>query len=137
MKYLFILMLFFVSCSPQKRIARILKKHPHLISVVDRDTTIRDTIIEKDTFITKEYKDSFIISSDTVIETHRVVIERIKDKFNVIIKTDTFIGLDTIFYTNTIKVKGQVIKVNRFPSWFWWFIAISICLIIYGIYRKR
>ena len=136
MRHLFILMLFFVSCSPQKRISRILKKHPYLISVVDVDTILRDTIIEFDTIITKEYKDSFIISTDTLIETHRIIIERIKDKFNVIVKKDTFMRLDTMYYTKTIKLKGEVIKINRFPSWFWWFISISVCLIIYGIYRK-
>jgi len=136
MRYLFILMLFFVSCSPQKRISRILKKHPELIYMVDTEITILDTIVEMDTFITQEHKDSFIITTDTIIETDRIIIERIKDRFNVIIKTDTFMRLDTMYYTKTIKVKGKVIKVNRFPSWFWWFIAISVCLIIYGIYRK-
>ena len=135
MKQLLVLMLLFVSCSPQKRIARILKKHPELISVIDVDTIFRDTIIELDTFITKEYKDSFIISSDTVIETHRVVIERIKDKFNVIIKTDTFIGLDTIFYTNTIRVKGNIVEVKIIPNWIYF--VIGLCLILLIALWKR
>ena len=135
MKQLLGLMLLFVSCSPQKRIARILKKHPELISVIDVDTIFRDTIIELDTFITKEYKDSFIISSDTVIETHRVVIERIKDKFNVIIKTDTFIGLDTIFYTNTIRVKSNIVEVKIIPNWIYF--VIGLCLILLIALWKR
>jgi len=135
MKQLLVLMLLFVSCSPQKRIARILKKHPELISVIDVDTIFRDTIIELDTFITKEYKDSFIISSDTVIETHRVVIERIKDKFNVIIKTDTFIGLDTIFYTNTIRVKSNIVEVKIIPNWIYF--VIGLCLILLIALWKR
>ena len=135
MKQLLVLMLLFVSCSPQKRIARILKKHPELISVIDVDTIFRDTIIELDTFITKEYKDSFIISSDTVIETHRVVIERIKDKFNVIIKTDTFIGLDTIFYTNTIRVKGNIVEVKIIPNWIYFVIGLCLILLI-ALWKK-
>ncbi len=135
MKQLLVLILLFVSCSPQKRISRILKKHPELISVIDVDTIFHDTIIELDTFITQEYRDSFIISSDTVIETRRVVIERIKDKFNVIIKTDTFIGLDTIFYNNTIRVKGNIVEVKIIPNWIYF--VIGLCLILLIALWKR
>ena len=135
MKQLLVLILLFVSCSPQKRISRILKKHPELISVIDVDTIFHDTIIELDTFITQEYRDSFIISSDTVIETRRVVIERIKDKFNVIIKTDTFIGLDTIFYTNTIKVKGNIVEVKIIPNWIYFVIGLCLILLI-ALWKK-
>ena len=131
MRQLFVLMLFFVSCSPQKRISRILKKHPNLISLVDANVVIHDTIIELDTFITKEYKDSFIIDSDTIIETRRVIIERIKNKFNVIIKTDTFNVLDTMFYEKIVKVKGKIIEVNRFPFWFWYLIGAAILIIAF------
>ena len=135
MKQLLVLILLFVSCSPQKRISRILKKHPELISVIDVDTIFHDTIIELDTFITQEYRDSFIISSDTVIETRRVVIERIKDKFNVIIKTDTFIGLDTIFYNNTIRVKGNIVEVKIIPNWIYFVIGLCLILLI-ALWKK-
>ena len=135
MKYLLILLLV-VSCTPQKRMQRLLRKHPNLISVVDRDTTIRDTIIEKDTFISKEYKDSFIINRDTVIETHRVIVERIKDKFRVIVKPDTIIALDTIYYTKEVKVKGKVVTVYKIPKWMWYLIAFLVGVIFFVFLRR-
>lgn len=136
MKYLLILLIF-LSCSPQKRMSRLLKKHPELISTVDVDTTIRDTIIELDTFITKEHRDSFIIKSDTIIETHRITIERIKDKFHIILKPDTFISLDTIYYTKEVKVKGKVVTITELPKWFWYLISFFIGLILFVLWGKK
>ena len=95
MKYLLIAFLF-ISCSSEKRIKRILNKHPELISIIDIDTVLSDTIYEMDTIYTKEYKDSFIINFDTIIETDRVIVERIRNKFIVNIKEDTLYRSDTI-----------------------------------------
>lgn len=142
MKYLLILRgfalisMFLCSCTPQKRMQRLLKKHPELVTVVDVDTLIRDTIIEKDTFISKEYKDSFIMATDTVIETHRVIVERINNKFNVIVKPDTIIALDTIFYTKEVKVKGKVVTVYKIPKWMWYLIAFLVGVIFFVFLRR-
>lgn len=37
------------SCSPQKRLTRLLHKHPELLRSFDKDTIIRDTILVRDT----------------------------------------------------------------------------------------
>ena len=59
-----ILILFFASCSPSQRIARILSKHPELIK--------SDTIWRKDTIVTKEVKKDtsfYFYQPDTVYMT--------------------------------------------------------------------
>ena len=132
-----LILLILCSCSAEKRIANILKKNPDAISVIDVDTTIRDTIIEKDTIITKEYRDSFVISTDTIIETNRVIIERIKDRFNVTVKKDTLTLLDTIYYAKEVKVKGKVIEVTKLPKWFWYLISFFVGLIVFVIWGKK
>lgn len=136
MKYILILILF-ASCSPQKRMQRLLKKHPNLITTVDKDTTIRDTITEIDTFISEIHSDSFIIKTDTIIKTNKLTIERFKDKFKVIVQPDTFIVLDTIYYINTVKVKGEVLTVFKTPKWFWWLVGFIALLGIFFYLKIR
>lgn len=56
MKYLPILLILFVSCSPQKRIQRLTEKHPELIpvkeKVIQKDSTVyKETVREVPVFI--------------------------------------------------------------------------------------
>ena len=134
MKNLFIIVtcIAIISCgSPKKRYDRLIKKHPYLI---ETDTVIvRDTIIREVKVPVPEYKDSFIITHDTIIETEKLIIERRGDFFGVTIKPDTITFRDTIPYE--VKVAG---KVHTETIINWWYLVISFLIgIIATIFIKK
>jgi hypothetical protein len=106
-----------ISCgSPKKRYDRLIRKYPYLI---ETDTiTVKDTIIKETRVPVPEYKDSFIITHDTVIETEKLIITRKGDFFGVIVKPDTITFRDTIPYE--VKVAGRIYTKNIIN---WWYIA--------------
>ena len=61
---LFISLIIIVSCSPQKRLNRLIDKHPSLVE--------SDTVFIKDTIITKEVKSdtAFFYLIDSIIVTN-------------------------------------------------------------------
>ena len=97
MKILFVILLAFLfSCSPQKRLNRLIKKHPELVKVdtiVVRDT-IRDTInvttelVKIDTiFSLKEIHDTITITKDNL--TIRYYHDTIHDNVYISGECDT------------------------------------------------
>ncbi len=94
MKYLIPLLLVIISCTPQRRFDRLVKKYPYLLTsdtLVVRDT-IRDTIritipeVEVDTVVTiKELYDTVTIEKDRI----KVQVYRVKDKVYISGKCDT------------------------------------------------
>ena len=101
MKQILILAMVICSCSPQQRLQRLIKKHPELIST--QIITLHDTIVHNDTFVLKQKIDSFVIKTDTVIETKSFYITKYRDVLKIVSKPDTVILNDTIFYTKTIQ----------------------------------
>ena len=128
MKYLIILSIFLISCSPQKKLQRLVKNNPELIRV--------DTIHFRDTInvITNEvYKDTLLtlksISKDTLIITKENL--RIKTFYNY--HTDSiFISgecqSDTVFvpYEVAIPVSNIVMEEVGFN----WNKLITVLIII-------
>lgn len=113
------------SCSPQKRYDRLTKKYPQL---VERDTVeVHDTMIYEKRIPVPEYRDSFIIKNDTVIETEKLIITKVKDQFHVVVKADTINLKDTI--TRTVKVAGKVVRVET-TNWWWVIIAAFLTFIL-------
>ena len=134
MKNLFIIVtcIAIISCgSPKKRYDRLIRKYPQL---VETDTVIvRDTIIREVKVPVPEYKDSFIITHDTIIETEKLIIERRGDFFGVTIKPDTITFRDTIPYE--VKVPGRVYTEKSIN---WWLLVISFLIgIIATIFIKK
>jgi len=134
MKNLFVIVtcIAIISCgSPKKRYDRLIRKYPQL---VETDTVIvRDTIIREVKVPVPEYKDSFIITHDTIIETEKLIIERRGDFFGVTIKPDTITFRDTIPYE--VKVAG---KVHTKTVINWWLLVISFLIgIIATIFIKK
>lgn len=121
----------FTSCSPQKRYKRLVEKHPELVEV---DTVeVHDTMIYEKRIPVPEYRDSFVIKNDTVIETEKLIITKIKDQFHVVVKADTINLKDTI--TRTVKVAGRV-YTKKETNWLWVIIAIIGGLFL-GLRLKR
>ena len=106
-----------ISCgSPKKKYDRLIRKYPYL---VETDTVIvKDTIIKETRVPVPEYKDSFIIQHDTIIETEKLIITRKGDFFGVTVKPDTITYRDTIPYE--VKVAGKVVNKEVIN---WWYIA--------------
>ena len=124
-------------CSPQKKLQRLIKKHPELV----RDTTIQDI----DTFIINVPK----VSNDTVINLHSVthdtlILEkerlRIQTYYNHHTDSLYIYGeceeiIDTVTRTEQIKVPYVVNNEDKFP-WKWLILIISGS-VIYHFYQKK
>ncbi len=120
------------SCgSPKQRYDKLIRKYPQLIEF---DTVIvKDTIIREVKVPVPEYKDSFIITHDTVIETEKLIIERRGDFFGVTVKPDTLTFRDTIPYE--VKVPGRIAYIDKIN---WWYLVISFLIgIIATIFLKK
>lgn len=125
------LAILFTSCSPQRRYKRLVDKHPEL---VETDTVeVHDTTIYERQVPVPEYRDSFVIQNDTVIETEKLIITKIKDQFHVVVKEDTINIRDTI--VKTVKVAGKV-YTKKETNWLWVIIAI-VCGLFLGLRFRR
>ena len=124
MKNLFIIAVFItiISCgTPKKRYDRLVRKYPYL---VETDTVIvKDTIIKEVKVPVPEYRDSFIIEHDTIIETKKLIIEKKGNFFGVTVKPDTITYRDTIPYE--VKIAGKVYTKHIIN---WWYLLISFLI---------
>jgi len=105
----FMLVTVLAGCSAEKQYRRLVRKHPEFV--------LTDTVIVKDTIIRElkvpvpEYKDSFIITHDTIIETEKLIIHRKGDFFGVTVKPDTIVYRDTLPFE--VKVPGKVVEIEK------------------------
>jgi hypothetical protein len=121
-----------ISCgSPKKRYDNLIRKYPYLS---ETDTVIvRDTIIKEIKVPVPEYRDSFIIKYDTIIETKKLIIYKKGDFFGVTVKPDTITYRDTIPYE--VKVAGRVAYIDKVN---WWYLVISFLMgIIVSLFIKK
>jgi len=138
MKYLLIILLM-ASCTPQKRLAKLVKKHPELVRV--------DTITVVDTFTVvtpRTHIDTFY-SIKQLIDTVRLE----KENLRVItyLKNDTIYldaECDTIVIEKirTVKVPTKTIEVKKENFWQsrWFrflFIVIFVALLIRYLLSKQ
>lgn len=138
MKYLLIIVLL-ASCTPQKRLARLVKKHPELV----RADTI--TVIDTFTVVTPRTRIDTFYSIKQLIDT--VVLQKENLKVVTYLKNDTVYlnaECDTIVIekirtvnvpTNTIELKKQYFWEDR---WFkFLFIVIFVALLIRWLLSKQ
>ena len=121
-----------ISCgSPKQRYDRLIRKYPHL---AETDTVIvRDTLIKETRVPVPEYKDSFIIQHDTIIETEKLIITRKGDFFGITVKPDTITYRDTIPYE--VKVAGKIVNKEVIN---WWYIASAFIIgMILALYLRK
>lgn len=112
-----------VSCSPQRRLNRLIDKHPSLVQ--------NDTVFIKDTIITKEVKSdtAFFYLVDSIIVTN----EKLEIKY--IKKNDTIYlsgkcKSDTIYYTNEVLVEKVVYKEVKKKVSIWNRIELILALLV-------
>lgn len=137
MKILFVILLAFLfSCSPQKRLNRLIKKHPELVKVdtiVVRDT-IRDTInvttelVKIDTiFSLKEIHDTITITKDNL--TIRYYHDTIHDNVYISGECDT-IWIEVPFEKIVeYKVPCDNVVVKENIQWWYWLLLLLLFLI--------
>ena len=113
MKYILLLAIMLGGCQiskprAKKKLDCIVNLYPELI---ERDTiTIHYTIIKEKKVIVPEYRDSFIIEYDTIIETKEIIVEKKGTKYKFIVKEKQIQVRDTIY--KETKVPGKVIKLK-------------------------
>lgn len=121
-----------ISCgTPKQKYDRLIRKYPYL---VETDTVIvRDTLIKETRVPVPEYKDSFIIQHDTIIETEKLIITRKGDFFGITVKPDTITYRDTIPYE--VKVAGKIVNKEVIN---WWYIASAFIIgMILALYLRK
>jgi len=141
-KYLIPLLLIIISCTPQRRFDRLVKKYPYLLTsdtLIVKDT-IRDTIritvpeVEVDTIVSvKELYDTIILEKDRI----KVKVWRVKDKVYINGKCDT------IYIEKPIeRIVYRKIPVKYYQKTPWYKILLNniigillILLILYITYR--
>jgi len=131
---LFLLLYFLFSCTPQRRLNRLLTKHPELLE--------RDTIVVKDTVIVDNYNydtTTIIRSYDTttVINNERVVLKYYYDTLREVIYHEVECLGDTVYIETLVPIEKAVYKELS-----WWqkykeFIYIGLFLILVLIILKK
>jgi sporulation protein YlmC with PRC-barrel domain len=116
-----------VACSPSKRLARLVKKHPELVKV--------DTLRVHDTTITEHVRKDTVLNWNTLYDTAYIV----KDKLSIrVVRVNDSIYIrgeclsDTIYKTIEVPYNYvQPIKKMKTPAYkFWLFILVLIGIIL-------
>ena len=142
MRYLIPILFILISCTPQRRFDRLVKKYPYLLtndSLVIRDT-IRDTVritipeVQVDTVVNiKELYDTITIDKDRL----KVQVYRVKDKVYISGKCDT------VYIEKPIeRIVYRKIPVKYYEKTPWYKILLNnvlgillILLVVYITYR--
>jgi hypothetical protein len=116
-----------VACSPSKRLARLVKKHPELVKV--------DTLRVHDTTITEHVRKDTVLNWATLYDTAYIV----KDKLSIrVVRVNDSIYIrgeclsDTIYKTIEVPYNYvQPVKKMKTPAYkFWLFILVLIGIIL-------
>ena len=127
-----ILILLLVSCSPQKRLNRLITKNPNLIQL---DTLIvKDTIVIEsfnyDTVTTFKYSDTTII-----VNTEKVLARYYYDTLRQEIWHEIECKEDTIFYEKLVPVEKVIYKElsfwEKYETLIYILLGLFILLVIY------
>jgi hypothetical protein len=127
-----------MSCSPQKRLNRIVKNNPQLLKIDTLKIVVRDTIIiESQTYdtITKFFH------SDTiqVIDNSRITLKYFYDTIEKNIYHSVDYKTDTIFFEKIVPVEIERVVIKELNWWQknnQWIIFLGIIFILSLIYQK-
>lgn len=137
--YIAFLLFLIASCSPQKRITRLLNKYPHLVASVDTEVKIKDTIRIENTKIIPLKEIQFSVEKDTqfLIEKDTIFIKGKTVKIKS--PADTLNFIDTFYREKIVKVPGKAINVSL-PWWNRFYIGALAALLLFGLlngFRKK
>lgn len=133
----FFLIILLISCTPQKRLNRLIEKHPTLVQL--------DTIIIRDTVIVESYAhDTTTIfqfhDSTTVINNEKVILKYFYDTLTREIHHEyTCLG-DTIIQEKIVQVEKVVYKElswwEKYQTLIYILLGLFVALIIYKNFTK-
>ena len=127
-----ILILLLVSCSPQKRLNRLITKNPDLIQL--------DTLIVRDTIVIESFNYDTVTSfkySDTtiIVNTEKVLARYYYDTLRQEIWHEIECKEDTIFYEKLVPVEKVVYKElsfwEKYETLIYILLALFVLLVIY------
>jgi len=132
--FLCLLLYLLFSCTPQRRLNRLLTNHPELLE--------KDTIVVRDTVVVENYNyDTTTIirlhDTTTVINNERVVLKYYYDTLREVIHHDVECLGDTVYIETLVPIEKAVYKELS-----WWqkykeFIYIGLFLILVLIILKK
>jgi hypothetical protein len=125
-----ILLAILFSCSPQKRLNRLLKKHPELVQT--------DTIWKTDTVIVEAVKidTTFKFKHDTItIVEDRLIVKTFFNYHDSTIYISAKCKSDTII--REIPVQVQTISAKPTPDWNFYLLIILGILVFIALFRKK
>lgn len=126
------------SCSPQKKLQRLVKKHPELMQKDTMIVEVRDTIyIESTSFDTITQ----LFGSDTIItiDNSTLTLKYFYDTITRNIYHDVLIKNDTIYYETQIPVEVERVVIQELSWWQknnQWVIFLVVLFILSLIFQK-
>ena len=131
---LFLLLCFLFSCTPQRRLNRLLTNHPELLE--------KDTIVVKDTVVVQNYNyDTTTIirlhDTTTVFNNERVVLKYFYDTLREVIHHEVKCLGDTVYIETLVPIEKAA-----FRELSWWdkykeFIYIGLVLMMVLLVLKK
>tara|TARA_R110002012_G_scaffold262232_1_gene444388 strand:+ start:3152 stop:3598 length:447 start_codon:yes stop_codon:yes gene_type:complete len=134
----FFLSILVISCSPQKRLQYLVKKHPELMTQDTLIVEVKDTIyiesLSIDT-ITKFFHSDTI----TVLNSEKLTLKYFYDTITKNIYHDVLIKNDTIFYETKIPVEVERVIIQELTWWEknnQWIIFLIVLMTLGIIFQK-
>ena len=130
--YLILVIIIFVSCSPQRRLDRLVTKHPELTRI--------DTIKIQDSVFVPGTKVDTVFRASLLHDTVRITQEKLQ--IQLIERNDTIylnaqVEPDTIIITKEIPVQ-KIIHVKPQKWWieYWWVLSVLLLITLFLINKR-
>ncbi len=114
-----------VSCSPQKRMQKLLSRHPELLE--------RDTILLSDTLITPQWQFDTVFLAERLRDTILIHKENLSIRIRQVHDTvylETLRAADTVVIQNRVPIERIVLKQPPDNAWHWWIYKAKILLFV-------
>ena len=138
MRLWWVILIFICSCSPQKKLQRLINKHPELLTQDTLNLIIHDTVIvEKynyDTITQLSYHDSTI-----VVNNEKVYLKYFYDTLRKEIYHEVICYGDTVYFTKEVQVVVEKVVIEELTWWEKWrdtIIIIGIIIILLFLFKK-
>jgi len=138
MRLWWIILIFICSCSPQKKLQRLINKHPELLTQDTLNLVIHDTIVvEKynyDTITQLSYHDSTI-----VVNNEKIYLKYFYDTLTKEIYHEVTCFGDTVYFIKEVQVLVDKVIVEELTWWEKWrdtIIIISIIILLLFLFKK-
>jgi hypothetical protein len=130
--------LLLISCSPQKKLNRLIAKHPELLQKDTLNVVIHDTIVVEtihyDTITQLSYHDSTI-----VVNNEKVFLKYFYDTLTREIYHEVTCFGDTVYFTKEVPVIIEKVVIEELTWWEKWrdtIIIVGIIILLLILFKK-